>query len=468
MAEPIGLKYRAFISYSHTDTSWAKWLHGKLEGFPIDKDLVGRETATGAIPKTLRPIFRDRDDFTAGDTLSEQTLEALDASQALIVICSPASAKSHYVNEELRLFKSRHPDRQVIPLIVGGTPDDPQNECFSPALKFKVSPEGEITTIPDEPLGADVRDEGDGRHLALAKVVAGLLDVSSDEVFRRAERERRRRQQRWIVGLSTVVLLLAGLAVWAEINRREAVAQRAVAEEQKTIAEQRRQEAEHNFAVAKQGANALIFDIAQALRDQEGMRTETVRKILGTAEQVIAKLVTKSPDNLELLRIQGAMLTEFAETYAAQGDTAKQEEAARKRWPSPSAWPRPTRAMPSGSAISPSPTARSATCSVGAGQARRGAEAYQDSLAIVRAPGQGRPQQCGLAARSLVSLDRVGDVLEAQGKLAEALKSYQRQSRHQGAPGQGRSRQCRLAARSLVSYDKVGDVLWRRAISRRR
>ena len=51
MAEPIGLKYRAFISYSHTDTSWAKWLHGKLEGFPIDKDLVGRETATGAIPK---------------------------------------------------------------------------------------------------------------------------------------------------------------------------------------------------------------------------------------------------------------------------------------------------------------------------------------------------------------------------------------------------------------------------------
>ena len=330
MAEPIGLKYRAFISYSHTDTSWAKWLHGKLEGFPIDKDLVGRETATGAIPKTLRPIFRDRDDFTAGDTLSEQTLEALDASQALVVICSPASAKSHYVNEELRLFKSRHPDRQVIPLIVGGTPDDPQDECFSPALKFKVSPEGEITTIPDEPLAADVRDEGDGRHLALAKVVAGLLDVSSDEVFRRAERERRRRQRSWIVGLSAVVLLLAGLAVWAEINRREAVAQRAVAEEQKTIAEQRRQQAEHNFAVAKQGANSLIFEIAQALRDQEGMRTETVRKILGTAEQVIGKLAAKSPDNLELLRLQGVMLNEFAKTYAAQGDTAKQEEAARQ------------------------------------------------------------------------------------------------------------------------------------------
>ena len=84
--------------------------------------------ATGAIPKTLRPIFRDRDDFTAGDT----TLEALDASQALVVICSPASAKSHYVNEELRLFKSRHPDRQVIPPIVEGTPDDPQESESRP------------------------------------------------------------------------------------------------------------------------------------------------------------------------------------------------------------------------------------------------------------------------------------------------------------------------------------------------
>ena len=365
MAEPIGLKYRAFISYSHTDTSWAKWLHGKLEGFPIDKDLVGRETATGAIPKTLRPIFRDRDDFTAGDTLSEQTLEALDASQALVVICSPASAKSHYVNEELRLFKSRHPDRQVIPLIVGGTPDDPQDECFSPALKFKVSPEGEITTIPDEPLAADVRDEGDGKHLALAKVVAGLLDVSSDEVFRRAERERRRRQQRWIVGLSTVVLLLAGLAVWAEINRREAVAQRL--------------EAERNFEVAKQGANSLIFDIAQALRDQEGMRTETVRKILGTAEEVIAKLAAKSPDNLELLRIQVAMLDEFARDLC-----------------------RPRRH----------------------GQAGGGGAA---SAGHRRAPGQDRPQQYLMAGRSRRLLPqgrKGGDVAnKAQGNLAAALKA---------------------------------------------
>ncbi|HLO22227.1 MAG TPA: toll/interleukin-1 receptor domain-containing protein [Methyloceanibacter sp.] len=94
MSEQAELKYRAFISYSHADTNWAKWLHRGLESVHIDKDLVGRVTARGAIPQALRPIFRDRDEFTAGHALAEQTLAALDDSHALIVVCSPASAKS--------------------------------------------------------------------------------------------------------------------------------------------------------------------------------------------------------------------------------------------------------------------------------------------------------------------------------------------------------------------------------------
>jgi len=142
MAEPVALKYRAFISYSHADTPQAKWLHRGLEEFRIDGDLVGRETKNGAVPKTLKPIFRDRDDFTAGHTLTEQTLAALDDSAALIVICSPAAVNSHYVNEEIRLFKSRHPKRQGMPLIVDGRPGDPERECFPSALKFKVEAKG--------------------------------------------------------------------------------------------------------------------------------------------------------------------------------------------------------------------------------------------------------------------------------------------------------------------------------------
>ena len=245
---PLAIKYRAFISYAHADTRETRWLHKQLEAFKIDRDLVGRPTPGGPIPKSLRPIFRDRDDFTAGHTLSGQTLAALDASAALIVICSPACAKSHYVNEEIRLFKQHHPDRPVIPVIIAGRPassplpvplrgegrdsgarsvtgvegegqqqakvalwatphalpaaaphPDPlpmpeqsmgigdDIECFPPALRFLVDANGTITASPAEVLAADIRDDGDGRALAVAKVVASLIGVSTDEVRKRQE-----------------------------------------------------------------------------------------------------------------------------------------------------------------------------------------------------------------------------------------------------------------------------------------
>ena len=172
-------------------------------------------------------LSRFRPAFGGQHSLSDQTLAALDASAALIVICSRASAKSAYVNEEIRLFKSRHPERPVIPLIVGGKPGDPELECFPPALKFKLDADGKITGEPVELLAADAREEGDGKTLALAKVVAGLLRVSSDDIFRRAERERRRKA-RLRTGVIAVLAILAvaasGSAIyaWQQFKTNEA------------------------------------------------------------------------------------------------------------------------------------------------------------------------------------------------------------------------------------------------------
>lgn len=321
MSTPDAFKYRAFLSYSHVDTSWAKWLHSRLEGFRLDGP-TGKQTSGGSISESLRPIFRDRDEFTAGQTLSEQTLTALDASAALIVLCSPSAAKSRYVNEEVRLFKFRHGERPVIPVIVTGEPDSPDQECFPSALKFEVSADGNITTGPAGILAADLRETGDGKELALAKVVARLLGLGTDEVFHRAQRLQRRRQRNWIIGLSAVAAALAGLAVLAEVNRRDAV-------DQRHIADIRRQQAERNFAAAKNASDALVFDIAQGLRSVQGMRTESVRKILERAEQVLAQLVRSSGENNDLLRSQGAMLAEFSLTYEIQGDISKQMETAK-------------------------------------------------------------------------------------------------------------------------------------------
>jgi hypothetical protein len=209
-------KYRAFISYCHRDMFWARWLHGALERYRVDRDLVGRRTSTGPLPKTLRPIFRDREEFAAGHSLTQQTLAALDASQFLIVLCSPSAALSKYVNEEVRHFKARGGASRLIPIIVDGEPGDAERECFPPALRFKLRPDGALTDELEEPLAADARPQGDGKEIAKQKVIAGLLGLGLDEVMRRAERVRKRRI-RFVAALAAVFLVLAVVATGSAI-----------------------------------------------------------------------------------------------------------------------------------------------------------------------------------------------------------------------------------------------------------
>ena len=178
---PVQLKYRAFLSYAHADTRWGqvaaqparRFSHRQGPGRPRNGPRARAQDACG-------PIFRDREDFSGGHSLTDATIAALDASAALIVLCSPVAATRPAVNEEVRLFRSRHPERPVIPVIVDGTyPDN-----FPPALRFEVTPEGEITDRPVTLLGADLREAADGKSLGLAKVVAGLTGVPVDDIFR--------------------------------------------------------------------------------------------------------------------------------------------------------------------------------------------------------------------------------------------------------------------------------------------
>jgi TIR domain len=311
MPGPVALKYRAFLSYAHADASWAIWLHRRLERFRIAKDLAGRETAMGPVPRSLRPVFRDREDFIGGHTLAEETIAALDQSAALIVLCSPAAATRPAVNEEGRLFRSRHPDRPVIPVIIDGK--TPEN--FPPALSYEIAADGTITDRPVTILGPDLREEGDGRSLGLSKVVAGLTGVDTDEIVRRAERDQRRRLRNWVAGLSAVIFALAGLAAWAELNRREA---------------------ERNFLAAKSDADRIVMSLATRLRNTQGVPLDISKGILDEATKVYDTLGQFSGrDRSEVLVSRSFLLHELIDTYAALGDLPARERAITSRsWPS--------------------------------------------------------------------------------------------------------------------------------------
>jgi hypothetical protein len=298
MATPEPCKYQAFLSYSHRDTATAKLLHGRLEGFRVDKDLVGRETPMGPIPKHLRPIFRDRHDFDAGGTLAAQTVAALDSSAALILVASPAAANSKPVNEEIRLFASGHPDRLVIPVIIAGDPGDAEKECFPPALHREDESGGGI-------LAADLRDSGDGRELSLAKVIGRLIGLPPDEVFRRAERERRRkaRLRNVIIGVLALLAIAAtgsAFYAWQQLNRNEAFLN----------------------ATLKKATESVNKAVAQA--ERYNVPHSATIELLTTAEgmfHIMAQLGRATPE----LRYRKAwMLIEFARNYAVVGDTAKE------------------------------------------------------------------------------------------------------------------------------------------------
>ena len=81
-------KYRAFISYSHADEAWAKWLHKSLETYRMPKRLVGRETEFGPVPDRIAPVFRDRDELATATSLGDILTAALEGSACQLVICS--------------------------------------------------------------------------------------------------------------------------------------------------------------------------------------------------------------------------------------------------------------------------------------------------------------------------------------------------------------------------------------------
>lgn len=225
--ERAGGRYWAFISYSHADKAVAGWLHRALESYRIPAKLVGEETALGAVPQRLAPIFRDRDELPASGSLSQELQAALAASRALVVICSPAAARSPWVNEEVRQFRLLHgPDAKLLALIAGGDPADVEQPCFPPALLAPVDG-GQDTA---EPIAADLRPGADGKRLARLKLVAGLTGLPLDALV---ERNARRAQRRMGLAAGASLLLaavMALLAVQAVQGRREAERQRAEAD----------------------------------------------------------------------------------------------------------------------------------------------------------------------------------------------------------------------------------------------
>ncbi len=233
------MRYAAFISYSHADTEMCDRLHKRLESYAVPHSLVGRNGPLGKVGKRLGKFFRDRADLGAHHDLGAEIREALGQSAALIVLCSPKSAQSRYVEDEIRHFKSLGRGGQVFAAIISGEPHaagkpglSASDECFPRALIYRVGADGALTDQPEatEPIAADLRDKKDGLENGALKLIAGLLDIGLDDLVQREKQaEARRRRQAYaisaVMGVLAIGAGVGGMLAW--VNGEKA-AQRAV------------------------------------------------------------------------------------------------------------------------------------------------------------------------------------------------------------------------------------------------
>lgn len=188
-----GNRYWAFLSYSHADEARARRLHVLLERYVLPR----RARKAHGLPRRLFPIFRDVEELEAASILTTRLRDALDESRWLIVLCSPNSAKSKYVNEEIEYFLAKHGRSRVLCVLLDGEPP----ECFPPTIK----------ALKDEPLAADCRPGRDS-ELAKLKLIAALAGVGFTEL--RDREAQRKRRMRGMLAAATLLFGAGALAYW--------------------------------------------------------------------------------------------------------------------------------------------------------------------------------------------------------------------------------------------------------------
>lgn len=192
----------AFISYNHKDVVIAKWLQRKLESYKLPTTICNEFEDS----RYLRPIFRDNTDLNSGVLINE-IRNNLKTSKFLIIICSPNSYNSKWVNDEVRAFVEWGRIEEIIPFIIDGTPNsgDP-NECIPLYLSqhYKNHPENEL-------LGINLKTFG--KEQSFIRVVSRMLGLSFDELWKRHERQRRKMITTSVLSLTIVLLLFYYLLV---------------------------------------------------------------------------------------------------------------------------------------------------------------------------------------------------------------------------------------------------------------
>lgn len=179
----------------------------KMEGFRLSK----KQSAEFGLERApIKKVFFAPNEIQLGD-LDEELKERLRASQNLIVISSPNSAKSVWVGKEIEYFHKLGRTKNIFFFIVDGVPHsgNPKTECYHEKLK-----ELNIKEI----LGANINYNEASRwpwirkEHAYIQLITTLLGIPFDRIWQRHKRQLYEKIAVRIAAICAVIATI--LAVW--------------------------------------------------------------------------------------------------------------------------------------------------------------------------------------------------------------------------------------------------------------
>lgn len=452
-----GSHAKVFVSYSRKDLAFAQMLVNELAAGGFD-------------------AFLDKTDIAPGEPWQERLAGLIAAADTVVFVISPdlvaSSVCAWELEESARLGKRLFPvvarriaDAEAPPalgrlnwvFLTEGDDKDAALVALDTALHTDLpwvrehTRLGELARRWDQQgrrksatlRGADL--EAAERWLDRRPADANAPTDLHQDFIRASRRAATARQRMWVGGSLAVAIVAIGLAVFAEIKRREAQTQR--------------DRAERTLTLATGTANGLVTDLAQKFRNTVGVPAATIKDILDRARKLQDQLLGSGELAPELRESQAEALMEASRTLLVLGETETALAAGKQAHDILQAI---LILQPNNKDFQEKLSwsyGRIGDVLVEQSKLTEALQAYNAALAIddrlVKSASPKTEWEQDLA----VDYQRIGNVLREQSNWPEALKSF-RTSREiferlaKADPENGRKQ------RDLeVTYQKIGDVL---------
>ena len=282
-SQPARIKTRIFLSYSRKDAPFAIWLRQQLEAHDIE-------------------VFRDVDDTLPGEQWWARLVDLIAKADMVVFALSPHSAASKVCVDEVA--KALTLNKRIVPALIADVDWQAVPEGLAKVHSVIFTNEAERDARVAQlvtALGTDivwVREHtrlGEisgrwaagrpsdlllrGRELEAAETwltrqpPTATPPTNMHLAFIKASRDAARRRQRWTAGLSATAAVVAiGLGIFAEVNRRDAVAQKQEVEVQRGQVVVQRDLAQSNEKKATAERDRALRNQSALLANQSKIR----------------------------------------------------------------------------------------------------------------------------------------------------------------------------------------------------